>query len=266
MLAPRNQRTQRSDYVPLSAIQSAPPVKALLRFLLAIPAVLLPQRYRRHFEVLDEFDQRRAALFAGVVQMLLFIALWGVGLFLFIDRNAKELAAAMMKANADEMMGSEMFQFAFGAGWFLLYLVRPQSLILLYFILEGFIRWLAALIQGEIVGTLPILIVATVHGWFSKWEDERKLPPLVADRVEEVGREEFQLRIWSCRPRPEWDQLLTISYADKLYEVVRHEFTEGARPFLILLRLKPAHKIVRGLHQYAPDELLQPKAKAVARV
>jgi hypothetical protein len=241
-------------------------VKALLRFLLAIPAILLPQRYRRHFAVLDEFDQRRAAFAAGIAQMLLFIALWGLGLILFIDANAKELAIAMKAQSAEGALASETLQFALGAGWFVLYIFRPQSLVILYFILEGFVRWLAALLQGEIVGSLPLVIIAGIHGWFSKWEDERKLPPLVPDLVEEVGREEFQLRIWSCRPRPEWDPLITISYADKLYEVVRHEFTDGPRPFLILLRNKPASKIVRGLHHYSPDELMQEKAKAVARV
>ena len=82
--------------------------------------------------------------------------------------------------------------------------------------------------------------------------------PLVADLVEPGDGGEFDLRIASCREKF-WDHLITISYADRLYEVAEERQGEPPRPFLYLLRFHPANKVVRRIHHYDPNETLAPR-------
>ena len=51
---------------------------------------------------------------------------------------------------------------------------------------------------------------------------------------------------------------MTVSYEDQLYEVASQEEGTPPRRFVYLLRPKPDHKVVRGLHHYDPEEALKP--------
>ena len=84
---------------------------------------------------------------------------------------------------------------------------------------------------------------------------EREAPP-IADTAEPGDGSEFDLRIASCREKP-WDHLITISYEDRLYEVAEERPGEPPRPFLYLLRVHPANKVVRRIHRYDPYETLR---------
>ena len=80
----------------------------------------------------------------------------------------------------------------------------------------------------------------------------------VTDKEKDKDKD-CDLRILTCRLRPNWNHLMTISYQDELYEIVRQEQGTKPRQFRYLLRRKPEGKVVRGLHHYSPDELLPRK-------
>ncbi|MGE5110620.1 MAG: hypothetical protein ACM3JB_07185 [Acidobacteriaceae bacterium] len=52
---------------------------------------------------------------------------------------------------------------------------------------------------------------------------------------------------------------MTVSYQDQLYEITDYMYVESENPrrHLYYLRPAPAHKIVRGIHHYDPQEVMQ---------
>ena len=78
----------------------------------------------------------------------------------------------------------------------------------------------------------------------------------VVDEVLHGSGQDFELRIASCRPKP-WTAMTTISYQDQLFEMFKQELGERPRRFIYLLRKAPPHKIVRGRHEYDPEEVVR---------
>ena len=146
-----------------------------------------------------------------------------------------------------------------GLGVFMLvgFLVQPLTIVLLYFAVEGASRGLAALMVGEIRGSLPFWAVAFARNKIETWREEKKLGPRIADQIEKTLPDGNELRIASCRPKPDWNDRVTISYQQALYEVAREETGAEPRPFVYLLRPKPEYKVIRALRYYAPDEVLK---------
>ena len=149
----------------------------------------------------------------------------------------------------------------FGLILFLAYIITPLSLLLIYFAIEGAVRLIGAVATGEIVGTLPFTLADISLRRWNTHHAEKKLGPRVPDivSVPPVDGSGYHLSIASCREKQGWDHLITISYGDTLYEVA--DYIEGSAPhkFVYLLRHAPAHKVVRGLHHYDPEEVMERK-------
>jgi hypothetical protein len=222
-----------------------------MRTLLSVPVVLLPPRYRGRSQGADLVP---AAILAGALQALGGVALLVLLYLLYSGARTKELAGVMLAKGADTDLHAMA---GMGFSVTLEYLFRPQTLLLLYFIVEGVARVGAALASQEVIGTLPLYLVAWAHGWLVKKKEERALPPLAADQVERVTGAAHTLRIASCRPKEHWDHLMTVEYEDELLEVMSERPGTGARPYVYFLRPKPEGKVVRGLHHYRPDETPQ---------
>lgn len=135
------------------------------------------------------------------------------------------------------------------------YLIRPVSLALMYFAIEGVVRWIAPVVQGETIGTMPLQLVAWAHEGLLRERRRRDLGPSVEDEVQTGSGKDFQLRIASCRPKA-WTRLTTVSYQNKLYELEREEMGAAPRRFIYVLRIRPEGKVIRGLHHYDPQEPL----------
>jgi hypothetical protein len=84
---------------------------------------------------------------------------------------------------------------------------------------------------------------------------EYQLGPRICDLVVAApeGKQEYDLEIASCRPK-DWNQSLTISYGDHLFELAEISKAEAPRRFVYRLRKAPVSKVVRGLHLYDPLE------------
>lgn len=137
------------------------------------------------------------------------------------------------------------------------YILRPLTVTLVYFFFEGAIRAIAAFVSNEIVGTLPLYVGLLISRTMSARVREFRLGPRVCDTVVAApeGELEYDLEISSCRPK-DWNESLTISYDDQLYELSGSFQTDSQRRFVYRLRKAPKSKVVRGLHLYEPEEAL----------
>jgi hypothetical protein len=143
--------------------------------------------------------------------------------------------------------------FAYGQFAALEYMFRPLTLVLLYFAIEGAVRIFSAVASDVNLPTMPLQVLAWAHDYAAGHYQEAKMGKRVADAVGPGVAGKYDLKIESCRPK-QWNPLITIRYNDRMYELQGEESGQAPRRFVYLLRLKPEHKIVRGLHDYDPEE------------
>jgi hypothetical protein len=228
---------------------------------IAVGAVLsfFPARYRSWWQPEISPDFRMGAFLTALAQSLGLTGLLIYRYLIFFQQRAQELGGRVIDAGGETALDARSVQFGMGSVVTLEFLFQPLTLLMLFFIFEGAVRLCAALITEEVVGTLPLHLVALVHDRLEKSQLEAALGPRVADWVDRGDGKEFDLRIKSCRPRPNWDRLMTIYFEDEYYEVVREEAGRPPRRFVYLLKKIPPGKALRGLHQYHPDEVLEEK-------
>ncbi len=154
-----------------------------------------------------------------------------------------------------------------GIIFFLAYILLPVTLMLIYFGFEGAVRFVAAGATGEVVGTLPLALVDMAGQKWNAYYAEKKQGPRVPDLVSvpPTDGSGYDLSIASCREKPGWDHLMTISYNETLYEVLDSVEGDEPRKHVYLLRRAPLHKVVRGLYHYDPEEAMEKKPIAVSK-
>ena len=225
------------------------------RFPLALALSYLPARWRRKLNLLDVGDLRTATLISGILQLAAFAVLIVLRYPAFIKSSMGPDAMERAQLGAMEK-GGETAVIGFGLILLAAYLVSPLTIVLEYFLAEGFVRALAALVTGEVVPTLPLVVADWAMGRTQAAAAEKALGPRVVDLVQTGDGSLYHLLIATCRPKQGWDHLMTVSYQGKLYEVTRQEQGIPPRRFLYHLRLKPEGKVVRGLYHYDPAEAL----------
>lgn len=198
--------------------------------LYALLLSLLPPFYRRPFERFAGSYLIRGATISSLCEMLFAGIFFAKG---FIEYTAK----AYIPPAA-----------------FLEYSFTWQGLFCGFFFIDGAVRLLAT-IARQALGLLLFYPLAWLHGALLARSKRRRQPPLVRDVVEHKEGKDNELRISSCRPRKNWDKWMTVVYEEKLYEIAGAELGPDPRPFLYLLRIKPESKVIRGLHNYHPDEV-----------
>ena len=230
------------------------------RFFVSVIAALVPERYRARWSW--GFVSPSAAITSGAIQFFACVILAIVRYVTFANQRLFAVPTqATMKAAET---GGETAIMGLGLVVLADYVIQPVTIVLLYFMIEGLVRAAAAIATSEIVPTLPLQLVAMAHAKASHAKRERELGPPVPDLVQ-PGSGEFALVIATCRPKI-WTWMTTISYDDRLYELVREEAAEPPRRWVYVLRKRPESKVVRGeIYHYRPDELM-PKAEADAAV
>jgi hypothetical protein len=226
---------------------------------------LLPEMYRRRVAFVLHVDAGRGALLSGVAQCVVCTFLFCFGYLEFLQFRVGKFASDLIAHSAEDAMGNIAVQW--GAGMVSLgeYMIRPLTLALVYFGFEGLVRFGAAVIHGEteIIPTLPLQLIAWAHTGLRAAKHRHDLDPLVEDQVFRDGISPV-MRIATCRPKP-WNALTTISYEDKLYELAQEEQGEPPRRYVYVLRPRPEHKVVRGLYEYDPQELVREPENIPAR-
>ncbi len=213
----------------------------------------LPKRYRRlfgQFEVPCE-----GAIVGGILEILLSLGLLFRGYYAYMNERLASIPQAVY-AGAGEK-GGESAIMGLGSIVLLEYLIHVITILLIFFLVEGGVRMIAAIGSRETVPSFPLYLVALLHSKVDAESQERSMGARVRDEVlsEDNGN---WLQVSSCRPKP-WNQLTTVSHAGALYEVhsQRNE-PRPPRPFVYVLKKKPPTAVIRGIYPYDPNEALSP--------
>ncbi|MFQ5663009.1 MAG: hypothetical protein ACE5HL_04180 [Terriglobia bacterium] len=229
----------------------------MLSYIAGLVLSLLPERYRRRWWSGSSVSLHPAAFTSGLAQFLGCLLIFILRYVDFFQRRVQDLGGRMTDAAAEELLRRSDVQYGMGFVTTLEYALQPLSLLLVYFALEGAVRLCGAAFTEEILGTLPLHVVAWAHERVERVRAERALGPRVADTVERGDGKEYDVRIASCRPKSNWDRLVTVAFEEEFYEVVKEEQGSPPRRFVYLLRKMPPGKVIRGLHHYRPDESLE---------
>jgi hypothetical protein len=141
---------------------------------------------------------------------------------------------------------------------------HPVSIIGYYFFFEGVVRTLGALIGHQVLGTLPLYVVAAVHGLWSKAEHRKYVGALVEDEViRGTERASFDLKVYSCRPKLDWNPYVTIEFEDQFYQLMREEPGPESFRFVYYLRKNPVGRLAVRILHYRADDVLKPPPKKI---
>jgi len=130
------------------------------------------------------------------------------------------------------------------------YLLYPMSLALIYFIAEGTVRWLVALINGEVFPSGPVTLVWKAAAFFLRRRAEKLRSEIALPDKVDVFENGERMLISCSFPRPHWNTTITIAIQGENYEVEKS--LPGTAPYacLYVLRRAPHTKVRRGYEEY----------------
>jgi hypothetical protein len=224
-----------------------------LAYIYGMLLTLLPPRYREH-ELL-----RANAITCGILQSFAALLLLIFRLFDFVAKNTGSMGERS-ELIFDHIGGGAVY--ASGVLAMAELAFHPVSVIGYYFFFEGVVRTMSALIGHQVIGTLPLYVVAGVHGWWSKAEHRKYLGGLVEDEViRGTARSNYDLKVYSCRPKLDWNPYVTIEFEDQFYQLMREEPGPESVRFVYYLRKNPVGRIVVQIFHYRTDDVLKPPAR-----
>jgi hypothetical protein len=142
---------------------------------------------------------------------------------------------------------------------------HPISVMGYYFFLEGVVRTMAALVSQQVIGTLPLYAVGALHGLVSKAKHRKYIGDLIEDEViRGTARSNYDLKIYSCRPKLDWNPYVTIEFEGEFYQLVREEPGPESLRFVYYLRKNPVGRLVVQIRHYKTDDVLRPSESVVS--
>jgi len=214
---------------------------------------LLPKRYRALFT--SYAIPCEGALFSGIFQTFASLGLLFRGYYAYINARMAQLPTeALLKAG--EKNGESAIMLV-GPLLVLEYILHFTTILLLFMVIEGAVRVIAALGAKETLPDLPLFLLAKLHSRIEAESHKRSLGARLRDAVQ-IDPAGVWLQIKSCR-RKQWNHFTTVSQDGQLYELVSEQKAPAPRPFVYLLRKKPPTAVIRGIYAYDPDEALQTK-------
>ncbi|MDP9268891.1 MAG: hypothetical protein M3P27_11290 [Acidobacteriota bacterium] len=231
----------------------------MLAYLTGLGLALVPEAWRQRWFRGIPASLVSGAIVTGVLQLLLCLAAlgWRYPAFVRSQFTGGVTRATMAAAES----GGETAVMGLGPLLLVAYLFQPLSVVLLYFMFEGVVRATAAVVNSEVLPTMPLFLLSLLDARAREYRREQAMGPRIVDVVQVEGASD--LLIASCRPKL-WTQLTTIRYQDQLYELAKTNQGAAPRRYLYRLRRIPPHKLVRGVHDYALDEAL-PEKERLAR-
>jgi hypothetical protein len=217
----------------------------LATYILGPFAALLPRRWRKKVFPSAPAQMSRVAMLSGILEAVLAMA----GLVLWYSIYVTLASDAIGRSTAPGG-SSRIGMFAYIWFW-----LNPITWFVSYFVFEGAVRYLAALTAGEACGSLPLCFADWV--WRHARPRSAKLdPPLVADEMV-PGDAAGDIKIASCRAKPDWQYPFTIRYAGAYFQVFASvHLGAGPRPHVYSLRRLRPGEVARGLKEYKPDDIL----------
>jgi hypothetical protein len=224
-------------------------LQGFLHFIADVGSTFLPPRYRR------DKPLRFEAVTSGAVQFLGALLFLGYRFFIFSWRNAGIIGEPTQAVwNLPEVNDNK------GTGIFMMaeFLLQPLHMLFVYLMYEGIVRFAAALISAQVIGSLPFYLMGWVHGLFDKGAHRHYIGKRIVD---EVIRDGESLVVRSSRPKLNWNPYMTIEFEDEFYQMVKEEPGEKPRRFTYHLRKNPIGRIVVTIDHYKVDDVMKAPPK-----
>jgi hypothetical protein len=239
----------------------------MMHFLAGLVLSLFPARYRGETFRADNDELRVVTVYSSLLQMLACLGFYIWRYFAFIRFRVDDLGERVVETATDAALANPELQMGMGIVSLLEYAFQPLSLLLVYFLFEGMIRWVSSAFNNESMGTLPLVSAGWVHDLIEGKIEEKKRGAALADKVEtsEAGGEnatnivEFDLRISSQDEKQGWGRSLTLLYENKYYLVWKQLEGEPPRPYVYLLKEVPPEERTLRMHRYDPNQPLAKK-------
>src|SRR5579883_1497304 len=150
---------------------------------LSIFLSLFPPRYRNALARKTIAVGNEGAFLSGLAEFFLSLCLLVAYYFIFTGRFMHGIPDQALLQGAKKMGDTGVM--GFGMIVLLAYLTSPVTLILIYFLIEGCVRALAAWVTNEIIPTLPLQLVASLHRLVERTVAEFKLGKRIPDEVQQ---------------------------------------------------------------------------------
>ena len=240
-------------------------LEGALRFIVAIPASLLPRHYWRQLET--TLPVARAALLSGIVSMLAAAAIAIPAFLRYTETTSLIAVDAMLRATgwratpaADAAPSSDAAVASWFAGYLspvAFFLFTPVGVLSIYLFVTGWLRTVSAYVddaRGDpVLSTIDAVVRRTrersrIHR--QREARERLEGPEVPDRVvtgTAAGLPEADLVVVASRRKPEWEPGTFVITADKWFKLgtpVDRQMPGGLRTLYPLTEIT-AHEVLR---------------------
>lgn len=234
-------------------------LRGVPRWLASLLGALLPEPERSALARRHGGDAPRASMLLGAAQFVLGARLVHDDVMSFLRRGAEAMTTEFMRLAETRQVTSEE---ALGLTWggsvvWLHWLLRPTSWLLLSIPAVGLLRAAAYLGPREAIAEPSVWAVARLLRL------GRRLVGAASERAEfgdaaaldEVVAEGAAiLLVHAARPRPEWNDAVTIECGGRYFRVARHDevHLHGVRRHRYRLVEAGEHDVIRRLLSYRP--------------
>jgi hypothetical protein len=219
----------------------------------AILVSLLPRRYRIKSALEGSRQLSRATTFCGFAQAVVFTFIF-IALFITDATGFMEEASSLVLNNEKgpqmDVVGVRLTTGVLGLTNFLL---QPIPMLLTYLAIEGAVRAFMALAFGQILPTLPLGLVAAVHGLFGIRKRKEEAAILDTDMIEPARDDTYDWLVLTARPKPEWSPYIGIEFRGELYVLDGEQTEVPPRPFGYRLRKNPEGNLMVVVNHYDPN-------------
>jgi len=223
-------------------------MREVVAYLHGMVLTLLPSRYRNHDAL------RSNAIVCGILETFAALILLVYRLFDFVATNSESIGERS-ELLWDHIGGGAVY----GSGVLVIaeLAFHPVSIMAYYFFFEGVVRTMAALIGHQTIGSLPLYLVGAVHGLWDRVQYRRYVGPLIEDEViRGTTRSNYDLKVYSCRPKLDWNSYVTIEFEDQFYQCMRWEPGPEPLRFVYYLRKNPAGRLVVQIRRYRTGDVM----------
>lgn len=259
-----------------------------MTYLLGPFLALLPKRWRERLWFGETVNWRRSAILCGLMQTAISLCALVYWYSYSVSHWAQRALSSALDAHPEV---GYLEPSILGLMAYILVILHPITWLIAWWGIEGVVRISAAVLTGEVFGTLPLILVdralprvrrqyhletSAMSGSVEFSSGQRRTIstslcavlrrryfemrlPLVPDKVSLVKVSTGEtLEICSCRMKPDWELGCLVCYQEQYYRIV--EFTERRsqwpRPFVFSLLRLPAGVPGRTVIAYCPREVI----------
>lgn len=137
-----------------------------------------PARFRRLYAT--DFDLYPAAALAGLAQYLVCLVVLFVRYVHLMQRTLERMGGAAVASGRVEALALPTVQYGMGFAALTEFISHPLSLLLFYLTLEGLVRFTAAAVTHEVLGTMPLYLLGRGYERFERLLAPQSIAPRVA--------------------------------------------------------------------------------------